>query len=49
MVEFENLIANVGFPIAVSCWLLLRMEMKMDKLTAAISALAVKVEGKGGV
>jgi len=39
MEDLINLIANVGFPIAVAAYLLVRMENKMDQLTAAITAL----------
>jgi hypothetical protein len=47
--EFELLsaVANVGFPIAVAGYLLVRMESKMDALTAAISALTTRLsDGK---
>jgi hypothetical protein len=39
MEEFLNLIANVGFPIAVAIYLLIRFEAKLGELTYAISEL----------
>lgn len=39
MDEFLNLIANVGFPIAVAAYLLIRVENKLGELTRAISDL----------
>ncbi|QIB27520.1 YvrJ family protein [Caloranaerobacter azorensis] len=39
----ENLytqIANLGFPIAVSIYLLVRIEGKLDRLTESINELA---------
>jgi hypothetical protein len=34
------LITNVGFPIAVSVYLLVRVEAKLDQLSASINELA---------
>lgn len=45
MEEWTNLVANVGFPIAVTGYLLLRMETKMDKLSATIAQLTLAVDG----
>lgn len=39
MDDLPNLIANVGFPIAVAVFLLVRIESKITCLTAAISEL----------
>lgn len=36
-------IGNYGFPIAITGYLLLRMESKLDKLTEAINTLNSKV------
>ena len=44
--EFYSLVANVGFPIAVAGYLLLRMEAKMDNLTAAVTALKESIQQK---
>lgn len=35
-----NLIGNVGFPIAISVYLLVRIEGKMDTLTSSINNLS---------
>ena len=35
----ETLIANVGFPVAVSIYLLIRLEGKLETLTASINEL----------
>lgn len=37
---FETFIANVGFPMAVSIYLLVRIESKLESLTASISELS---------
>jgi hypothetical protein len=39
MDEMLKIIANVGFPIAVAAWLLVRMEQRMEALTTAICEL----------
>jgi hypothetical protein len=39
MDEMLKIVANVGFPIAVAAWLLVRMEQRMENLTAAIAEL----------
>jgi len=38
-------IANVGFPIVVAVYLLLRIENKMDKLTEAVGQLTLALDG----
>ncbi|MCT8977904.1 YvrJ family protein [Clostridium sp. CX1] len=38
--ELLNLIANVGFPIAVSIYLLVRLEAKLEVLTVSINNLS---------
>lgn len=40
MEDFLKAIANYGFPIAVTAYLLFRMETKLEKLTLAIADLA---------
>lgn len=37
--EITDLIANLGFPIAVTTYLLVRLEGKMEALTASIRSL----------
>lgn len=39
MDEMLKIIGNVGFPIAVAAFLLVRVEQRMDALTAAITEL----------
>lgn len=39
MEEMINLIANVGFPIAIASYLLVRIEVKLDRLTVSIEKL----------
>ena len=36
----ETLIANVGFPVAVSIYLLIRLESKLETLTDSINELS---------
>lgn len=43
MEDFYTSIANLGFPIAVSCYLLIRLEQKLDKLTESIVELSSKL------
>jgi len=38
-------VANVGFPIAVSIYLLVRVESKIESLTVSIYELAKVIEG----
>ncbi|MGB5824490.1 MAG: YvrJ family protein [Proteocatella sp.] len=41
MEDFIFQISNFGFPIAVSIYVLMRLETKMDKLSESISELTV--------
>lgn len=34
--SFINLVSNVGFPIVVTAYLLIRLEAKLEKLTEAL-------------
>jgi hypothetical protein len=36
-------VGNLGFPIVVSIYLLVRLENKLDGLTSAINDLALKI------
>jgi len=52
MEELLNLVGNFGFPIAVSAYLLVRIEGKLNQLTASITDLAkviavLEVRGEG--
>ncbi|MGG7144670.1 YvrJ family protein [Clostridium nigeriense] len=40
MEELVNLVANIGFPIAVSLYLLIRIEGKLENLTNSINNLS---------
>lgn len=39
----ETLIANVGFPVAVSIYLLVRLENKLEHLTISINELSKNI------
>ncbi|EEA85478.1 MULTISPECIES: YvrJ family protein [Peptostreptococcales] len=43
-VELRNMIANVGFPIAVSIFLLIRIENKLSTLSESINGLSKIIE-----
>lgn len=40
MEDFLKAVANIGFPIAVAAYLLIRIESKMDNLSSSISQLS---------
>ncbi|WP_199778637.1 YvrJ family protein [Priestia megaterium] len=42
--QWLNLIGNLGFPIVVAFYLLLRFEKKIDHLTEAINRIASNIE-----
>ena len=48
MEEIISMVGNYGFPIAVSFYLLLRLESKMDKLTESIAKLTLTLS-KGDI
>ena len=41
--EIQTLIANVGFPIAISMYLLIRIEGKLQCLTESINELSKNI------
>ena len=41
--SFQNLVANIGFPIALSMYLLVRIEGKLSCLTDSINELAKNI------
>ncbi|MDO4504201.1 MAG: YvrJ family protein [Clostridia bacterium] len=43
MEVIETLIANVGFPVAVSIYLLVRLESKLESLTTSINELSKNI------
>lgn len=47
--EFINLIANVGFPVAISAYLLMRLEKQIMTLTFSINKLNTIISTKLGV
>lgn len=47
--DFINLVANVGFPVAISAYLLIRLEKQMVCLTSAINKLNTIISTKLGV
>ena len=44
MDEWLTAVANVGFPIVITLYLIVRIEAKLDVLTAAINGLTNKLE-----
>lgn len=44
MDDMVNLISNVGFPIAITMFLLLKMDKKIDTLSSSIVNLSNSVE-----
>ena len=47
--ELVNLIANVGFPVAISAYLLIRLEKQILTLTFSINKLNTIISTKLGV
>ncbi|MDU6295379.1 YvrJ family protein [Clostridium celatum] len=47
--ELTNLIANVGFPVAISAYLLIRLEKQILALTFSINKLNTIISTKLGV
>ena len=47
--ELLNLIANVGFPVAISAYLLIRLEKQVMALTFSINKLNTIISTKLGV
>ena len=43
MEVIETLIANVGFPVAVSIYLLIRIETRLENLTTSINELSKNI------
>ena len=43
MANFQAIVANLGFPIAVSIYLLIRIEGKMQALTDSINELSKNI------
>ena len=49
MNELINLIANVGFPVAISAYLLIRLEKQIMTLTFSINKLNTMISTKLGI
>ena len=47
--ELVHLIGNVGFPVAVSAYLLIRLEKQITTLTSSINKLNTIISTKLGV
>lgn len=47
--ELVSLIGNVGFPVAVSAYLLIRLEKQINNLTSSITKLNTIISTKLGV
>jgi len=47
--ELIGLIGNVGFPVAISAYLLIRLEKQMNALSASINKLNIIISTKLGV
>ena len=47
--ELLNLIANVGFPVAISTYLLIRLEKQIMTLTFSINKLNTIISTKLGI
>lgn len=47
--ELMNLIVNNGFPVAVSAYLLIRLEKQLSSLSASINKLNTIISAKLGV
>ena len=47
MQEILNQVANLGFPIVLSIYLLVRVESKIEKLSESITKLSMAVENSG--
>ncbi|CAG7588107.1 YvrJ family protein [Peptoniphilus senegalensis] len=45
MEDLLSNISNIGFPIAISCYLLVRLEKKMEELKEVIVELSNVIEG----
>lgn len=47
--ELINIVVNNGFPVAVSCYLLIRLEKQLSSLSASINKLNTIISTKLGV
>ena len=47
MANFQTIVANLGFPIAISLYLLVRIEGKLQALTDSINELSHNINNMG--
>lgn len=47
MTNFQSIVANLGFPIAISLYLLVRIEGKLQALTDSINELSHNITKMG--
>ena len=47
MANFQTIVANLGFPIAISLYLLVRIEGKLQALTDSIKELSHNINKMG--
>ena len=47
MANFQTIVANLGFPIAISLYLLVRIEGKLQALTDSINELSRNITKMG--
>ena len=47
MANFQTIVANLGFPIAISLYLLVRIEGKLQALTDSINELSRNITKLG--
>lgn len=46
MEELIKMVSNVGFPIAITAYVMIRFEGKLDRLTETITKLVVAIENQ---
>lgn len=49
MESFVTVISQVGFPIAITAYLLIRFEKKLEKLERTLDNLVKSIEGRDGL
>lgn len=47
--DFVSIIANIGFPVAVTTYLLVRLEKQIDGLASSVNKLSVIISTKLGI
>jgi len=49
MEELINLVSNVGFPIAITAYLMMRFENKLEKLDDSINSLVIAINNNNNI